>query len=219
MKERMTTGKSVPESSETTNETERKSGSIVGGFRGRLQKHKQKKVLFIAGAVVLLLVGLTTYGLYRQFNPSVTPASFEDQTIVSADFSTLDREDIPAALEAVTGVTVEDLQKKKIDRKLLPTFGKAYAAAQALDVLGDRKHAAQAYAVAEDQLAAAKIPGTGEVDFHLEYAVVAYRLNDRTLASRQLQLASEALDHSKASEDQINDARSRIDLTKKWGTQ
>ena len=160
-----------------------------GGFRG---KHKRKRLLLIAGTILLavaLLFGTWQFVVKRSLNPGVNDGTSFDPESLSDNYLIMDSARIEYVFHQKTGMDIRKVQRDSLTRSDFKEFSHAYEAGRALNGLGDRAKAFEAYTVAETMI------DTKDIDavepFYLDYSRVALELGKNDDVKR---IADKAID-------------------------
>lgn len=182
-------------SKKTTAATATKSGKIKTLFVG---DKKTSFIIFIGLLLYTLLIagGFVIFWQYNNYKNQQSNNSSVSDDWVPTDYSEMDQAQISAKLYKDTGKTPTNILDNKVDKDMLPTFTKAYSAAQAMYYLGHYDKALEVYALADTYKSKDKT-----YEFYLDYAASAQTAKKDDIFESRMEAAKTAVKSDKSLSD------------------
>lgn len=194
-------------SKKTTVVTATKSSNTKSLFAG----DKKVRIIIFTGVLMYILFvagGLAVFWQYNNYKDQQAKNSMlSDDEWMPTEYSEMNEAQISAKLYKDTGKTPTNILDNKVDKNMLPTFAKAYSAAQAMYYLGHYDKALEAYALADTYKSKDKT-----YVFYLDYADAALTAEKYDIYYTQMDGAKSAIkDTKKLSNEAKDDLISTVD--------
>ena len=151
-------------------------------------------IIFIGILMYVLLIagGLAVFWQYSNYkNQQSRNAAVSDEW-VPTEYSEMDDVQITVKLYKDTGYSPSDFFDNKPDKKMLPSFAKAYSAAQAMYYLGHYDKALELYAFADTYNSKDKL-----YSFYFDYAKAAQTADNNEIFYKQIDATKTAIRNDK----------------------
>lgn len=165
-------------------------------------------IIFVAVLYVLLFVtGGIALKFYYDNKADQQQNSAKTAIWIPTDYSEMTKDQISVKLHSDTGKDPLEIAKAMPSKELLPSFEKAYSAAQAMYYLNNDQKSLELYAFADTYKSKDK-----NYVFYLDYAAVAQTVNNNEVFIKQIEAAKAAIkDDKKLSQTNKDDLITSID--------
>lgn len=182
---------------------------MSGGFRGVLGKQRRTKLIVVAAAVLVILIGIWGYQVMRSLNPSVTEGVGFDASRISGDYQTMTDPEIRYLLKKNTGLDADTIRHRAVSRNEVGDFKRTYEVAKAMAGLEERQRAYEAYVIAESML------DSGDFDyataFYDDFARICLEKGDSGEVKRVATKAKALIDQSNLSSVEKSNEKNKFE--------